>query len=740
MIAAPLHLAPNAPWPALLALGLALVALGVWAYRFAVPPLTPAARRLLPALRVAALLLVALLLARPTLVGRTPGRAGVVVLLDRSASMDLPVAPGGPARAAAADEAVRALRRGWAGRARLTVLPFAAGLGADTARAVRGGATALGDALAALGDAAGAGGAAGPDAGAVVVVSDGAVNAGRDPVAAARALGLPVHAVAVGRAAVPDRALGEVEAQGDARTGRPTVVRARVTSTEERGAPLAVRLLDGARELARVVVPAPGPGAEALAELRVVPDRPGLAVWTVRVDSLAGGLTAANDARQVAVDVAPGRLGVRIVSAELNWDLAFLRRALAGDSTLAVETVVRGRGGWERLGAARASRGVPPGAGDLRGAAVVVLDGIAPAEAGADFERALAAFVRGGGGLLVLGGPAPGLARLRGGLMGADLAVATAPGAGAAGKGSPEPDPAARDLVGWDSDPARGERAWRLAAPLADVMPLRAGPGDRVLVRAAGGAAAGSADRPPLLLARRVGRGQALLVNGTGLWRWSLSGSDELSAERGTALWRRLVRWLAEPAQAEPLRVEPERRLAAGGETVRLFATLQDSAFRPLAGAEVTGELRGTDGRARPVRFVPAGTSGGPAPAGPAATGSYVAELEDLPPARYRLSARATRGGRELGRAACEFAVDRWSLELARALPDSAALAALAAATGGRVTAAVDVERWARDLPARDLARGRDVSSNLWESPLPYAVVLGLLGVEWVWRRRRGLP
>ena len=28
MIAAPLHLAPNAPWPALLALGLALVALG----------------------------------------------------------------------------------------------------------------------------------------------------------------------------------------------------------------------------------------------------------------------------------------------------------------------------------------------------------------------------------------------------------------------------------------------------------------------------------------------------------------------------------------------------------------------------------------------------------------------------------------------------------------------------------------------------------------------------------------
>ena len=290
----------------------------------------------------------------------------------------------------------------------------------------------------------------------------------------------------------------------------------------------------------------------------------------------------------------------------------------------------------------------------------------------------------------------------------------------------------------WDTDPARGERAWRVAAPLADVMPLRAGAGDRVLV----GSAGLPAGRSPLLLARRVGRGQALLVNGTGLWRWSLSGTEELSAERGTALWRRLVHWLAEPAQAEPLRVEPERRLAAGGEPVRLFATLQDSAFRPLAGAEVTGELRGPVGRARTVRFVPGG-----APGTPAAAGSYVAVLEDLPAARYRLSARASRGGRELGRADCEFAVDRWSLELARALPDSATLAAVAAASGGSVgpvlragTPAADAGRWAGALSARSLARGRTVSRKLWETPWPYAVILALLSIEWIWRRRRGLP
>ncbi len=233
---------------------------------------------------------------------------------------------------------------------------------------------------------------------------------------------------------------------------------------------------------------------------------------------------------------------------------------------------------------------------------------------------------------------------------------------------------------------------------------------------------------PPLLIGRHVGRGQALLVNGTGLWRWSLSGVDELTAERGRVLWRRLVHWLAEPAQAEPLRVRPERWLAAGGEPVRLFATLQDSAFRPVAGGEVQAEVQDDAGRSRPVRFETR------------ARGSYEAMLEDLPPGRYRLSARAVRGGRELGRATTEFAVDRWSLELARSLPDSAALAAVARATGGRVTDAARVERWSRTLPTRALARGRVESHRLWESPWVSALVVGLLSVEWFWRRRRGLP
>ena len=137
-----LHLAPNAPWLPLLLASLVLAALGLWAYRFAIPPLPVLARRALPALRVVALLMLAWLLAQPVLERSGGGGVHIVALLDRSASMDLPEAPGRPSRARSADRVVADLTRAWRGRASVEVAPFASALGAGSPAG-----TALGDAM-----------------------------------------------------------------------------------------------------------------------------------------------------------------------------------------------------------------------------------------------------------------------------------------------------------------------------------------------------------------------------------------------------------------------------------------------------------------------------------------------------------------------------------------------------------------------------------------------------------------
>ncbi len=716
-----LHLAPHAPWLALAAISLALAALGIWAYRFGFPPLTALARRVLPALRVLALLAIVWLLAQPVLEQALPASGRhVYILEDVSSSMALAATPTGGSRAKLAADAAAQVASALRGRARVDVRGFAAtlvgGSVGDTARAGDREATALGEALASL---AALPADQQPDG--VVVISDGITDAGRDPVAAARTLGVPVHTLVTGDALGADRAIAEIEASSQARVGEATPVRVHVRSSEPRGAAIDVTLREDARVLATAKVAAPGPGLEAVAEMHVTPARAGLGVWTASVAPLRGDAVPRNDARQVAVPVAPGKTGVLIIAPGLDWDLTFLRRALQGDSGVALDTRVRQRGGaWRALESGR------EGALEvsaLHGVSVVVLDGIAAPDVGAAFDAALANFVREGGGLMLLGADAPGLTRYARGALGRELVIERA-GAdpAAAGALSPQVEPAAADLVlAWDDDPARGAQAWRAAAPLQDVLAMRASGADRVLVR-------GASSQTPLLFSRHVGRGPVLMVNGSGLWRWSLSGNDELAAERGKRLWRHLARWLAEPVQGEPLRVQPEHWLVSGGEDVKLLATLQDDAFRPIAGARVEGSANDGHGHDLPLTFTARGSGG------------YEAVLPSPPPGRWQVQVRASDKGRDAGHARSEFAVDTWSLESLRSEPDSAALALVAEASGGRHAHARDAAGWARALETRELTRSRTSSTRLWESPWVFAVVIAMLAAEWIWRRRRGLP
>jgi hypothetical protein len=449
--------------------------------------------------------------------------------------------------------------------------------------------------------------------------------------------------------------------------------------------------------------------------LRITPARAGLAFWTAKLTPLAGDPTSDDDAHGVVVPVAPGKLGILVVSDGLNWDLTFLRRALAGDSTVELDTRVREPGGWR---AVERPRSAPPAPADLGGRAVVVLDGVSAADLGSAFDAALARFVRGGGGLLLLAGAQPGALRFASGQLARELGFAT--GGFSSTPIAPEPQPTGAELLAWDDDPARGARAWREAAPLSQVMNIAPGGADRVLL-------AGRDGGPPLWLARAVGRGQVMLVNGTGVWRWSLNATDDLAGERGRRLWRRTMRWLAEPVHGEPLRVVAERRLVPGGEPVRLNALLQDARFQPVSGAELTAELSGPAGATRRVAF----TAGGP--------GAYSAEFDSPGPGRWQVNARATLRGRELGRSRGEFVVDRWTLEALRAEPDSGTLASIAEASGGRVGKASDAARWARSLDLKSLVRQRTTSLRLWESPWLFALVVAMLSAEWGWRRRRGL-
>ncbi len=78
--------------------------------------------------------------------------------------------------------------------------------------------------------------------------------------------------------------------------------------------------------------------------------------------------------------------------------------------------------------------------------------------------------------------------------------------------------------------------------------------------------------------------------------------------------------------------------------------------------------------------------------------------------------------------------------ELFGAEMDAALLARIAADTGGRFYRAAEAQALADALPATR-AEGVVVERlALWNLPAVFLALLALLGFEWVYRRRRGLP
>jgi hypothetical protein len=715
------------PWLVLGVIVAGLVAL--WAYRFILPPLSTRTRSMLWALRALALTVLLLLVARPlfSLAERSRDQE-IVILEDYSLSMALPEAGGEEDRAAVAARVADELEEKLGGRFPVRRWVFAGGAQEavlDSAPPLDRAATALGDALHALSSLG--------SLAAVVTITDGVANRGRDPVQAARELGAPVSAVVVGTPGEWDASLEEVAVNPTARAGQSTPMEVRLghSGASPRRAELVVS--DAQGELARKEVLLAGGGTEIIERLNFEPRQVGLSYYRVSLDAGPGEALADNNLRAVVQQVLPDRERVLVLARDLNWDWSWLKRTLDADSAWAVEHGLWRDGKFESPPGS-ASSGNPVRLSPLDRYAVILAQGLGPGELSASLGEQLAQFTRAGGGLVLWGGSSDARSRLSewfgsgfGRSMGLSSNEARIPG-----QITPELpiEGQLHDIVRLDEDPEINEMYFAGLPPLNDVTALATRAGDRVLVDGAGGQA-------PLILLRRLGRGQVLIVNGGGLWRWGFSGSDRTAPDRYRRFWAQVLRSLAEPTQTEPLRVTTDRPLLARGQDVGVTASLQDASFQPVSGAEVEARwvaVGGLDGADAPeiegaaVSLVDQGD------------GSYAGNRPPLPPGRYRVEARARQGGRVVADASSEFVVDTWSPEVQAVEPDRATLERMAQASGGSVVDSDGVDELARSLVAADARPTSWREYRLWENPFFYLLILGFLSTEWWFRRRRGLP
>ena len=483
----------------------------------------------------------------------------------------------------------------------------------------------------------------------------------------------------------------------------------------------------GRTELRRTAASLDAGRGRAVVELPFVPDRLGEMLLGVRL-ACPAGVACEDDGAVVQVQVVRESLRILHVAGHPSWDLRFLREHLKGRPGYEVVSfyVLANQENFQPL---------PPDEvalipfptdelflGELPGFDLLVIQDF---PLGSYFLlrkehlESIAAFVREGGGLLMLGGRS---AFSRGGVRGTPVAavlpVELPP--------PPTYQPGGAEEPG-DFHPVL--TAQGVAHPLMrlgiDALPPLSGwndlgtprPGARTLLTAPGDA--------PLLVVGDADAGRSAVLGTDSLWTWAFPEGDGAASIRGyEALLDHLVQWLTRDPGFDAIRIRAGAASGRAGEALSARLCVH-------GGAAAAGLPLHWGGRWIGLEAAPPEDA-----AGEARTGEDGCALVTLPGAGAG-SWRVTASGRMEGRAVGGEA-------LIPVHPDHRSEAARRAA---RVESALP-QPFMPLLPPPAVARrvlpeqvplAWTVSTPLWHNPAVLLLVVALLALDWILRRRFGM-
>lgn len=277
-----------------------------------------------------------------------------------------------------------------------------------------------------------------------------------------------------------------------------------------------------------------------------------------------------------------------------------------------------------------------------------------------------------------------------------------------------------------ENDPDENDRIWSRVAPLDHLPPLLGvKPGATVLATLSD--AASGSQGYPLVAWHRYGTGKCMSMASDRLWRLRFKTGDRYHWR----VWSQSIQFLTLSrlmGEHKRIRLETDRTLYQDGEQVRLYAHVLDEDFEPVIQPTFEISVNGADGNAlrEPVSLQPDRTS----------PGLYEGYFTAPVAGRYRLE--ANEEDKEISNTT-EFQVAAVNRELSDTNMRRAGLQRIAQLTGGSLLAPEEMAKLGSLLDAKPITTTVRSERPLWDSWLVAALLIGLLGGEWILRRRNDL-
>lgn len=730
-IAGPIEYAPLLPLAAIATCGGAAALLAIRAYMRPGRPVAWGWRGGMLLSRLAAITVVVACLLGPSRVEKTirADRAPVIVIVDDSRSMTLADASGGPRRSDRLNAALEAARGRFESLAtrfdlrflRAGAAPVEGSFGPVECAQNR---TALGDALdAALRIVRGR------KNGAVLLLTDGVSNSGRDPsrlLPRFRAAGLPIHTVGFGEETGPagqkDLKVANLLAPSSAILHATVPVIAECSLAGYQGRKVLAHFRVDGREVLTKWIFLQRDRENVRLTFHLPCETTGQRKVTVAFDVEPDELDAKNNELSTFVNVVPQHLPILYAEGTLRWEAKFLRRTLDAVEGISLD-YVNAMGSDATLLAGR----------DFSKYRVVIL-GDVPAALfpRADQERLAKAVADDGVGLIMTGGMSNfgpgGYAETP---VGRILPVRMTARDGSTTESfyaSPTPQGLQHPACQIADDLNACQAAWAMLAKL-DGATRVAGlqPAATMLMK--------TSTHDPLLVEQPVGKGRTMAFLADTTWKWAMGDEKSLAAYQ--RFWKQIVLSLAQKdlKTGRRLWATLDRYLYVPGETVliQIFAQTEDG--KPLREAGLTASIGLPDGSRAPLSPSFFGECHH-ATYVPEAGGEYVLDVEGTDPQAVTAGDAAS-----LGKFQTRFFVRTADLEMDSPEADLAFLRRAARETGGRF---LEPERLSDLLqvlegqPAESIVE-LERRTDLWNRPSVILLLAALLTLEWVLRRLKRL-
>ncbi len=571
---------------------------------------------------------------------------------------------------------------------------------------------------------------------AVVMVTDGCRNTGgstADAAALLQARGVPLFILGLGNA-TPPADLEVVQILAPTRVRRNSEVELDITLRHTGFTkPFEVQLKrDTTLLLTRQVEPTPGTD---ITRLRMVftPDHEGTAVYRVEIPAGDGEKYPQNNAREFSLSIQDDRLPVLYIEGSPRTEYRYLRRALFRDPDFRLVGVLRLAPNRFFIQGSNASEdflktGFPTTAEQLFRFQAIILGDIEADYFTPEQMALLEQFVKTrGGGLLMLGGVNSfGLGHYAGTPVGRMLPVTISPQdppySDEEFQAKPEETQLSHPVMKLALDSLENASIWNAAPTLVGITPVSGlKPGASLLLKSAKG------DRPVLAVQNYGGgRVAAFTSGGSWFWRMSLPASDEFHEK----FWKQLVRWLVVGVK-EQLTVGTDAEIYARRDPVTIRAVVLGKDLVPIDDAKVLVTVTDPLGNTQDLVMDWILTEEG------VYQSRYLPELEGA----YKLSVKVA--GWENAPLEKGFLVNPPVAEFADAGLKKETLQQMAAATHGKYFEFPELPRMIQELNMQvrqaALQRATPQDHPLWDMPLLFLIALGLMGAEWLVRRRAGL-